>query len=95
MPGIALPQSGGVIASQLRVDTGVASIATQVPSAGYAGRSRLGRVGDAVFVLDSLGLIDGQTHYVVEIFIHQGRLAPLQNLLGFGVPDTLYDRAIF
>lgn len=92
---LVLALSGGVVASEVRVDTGAASVTAQAHSAGFAGRSRMGRVGDRALALDSLGLIDGQTHYIVEIFHHHTAVTPLQHLLGFGVPDTLYDRAVF
>ena len=92
---IGLPTFGGVIVSDVRVDTGAVTVHAQVARGGYAGRSRLGEVGERAPLLETLGLVDGQTRYLVELFFRHAHVTPLRNLLGFGVPDTLYTRAMF
>jgi hypothetical protein len=92
---IRLATYGGAIASEVRVSGGVPNVWAQVATSGYAGLSRVGNVGTRAVPLDSLGLLDNQTHFVVEVFYSYPGITPLKGLLGFTVPDTMYNRAVF
>ena len=64
-------------------------------SKGFAGTSRLGAVGDTATSLVGLGLVEGTTVYVVEIFYNHTPIVPLGKLFKVAVPATLYERAVF
>ncbi len=87
--------SGGTVASEIRVQGGAPVISMQSASPGYDGRSRLGQLGDSAQALVPTGLLDGQTYFVVELFLPYRPFTPLSRLVRRLVPDTLYDRSIF
>ncbi len=87
--------SGGTVASEIRVMGGAPVINLQSASPGYDGLSRLGRAGDSAQALLPTGLVDGQTYFVVELFVPYRPFTPLSRLVSRLVPDTLYDRSIF
>ncbi len=92
---IRLSSLGGVIASQVTVTGGVPQVTMQTATSGYMGHSRIGNVGQRAAPLDSLGLIDNRSHYVVEVFYRYQAITPLKTLIGVAFPDTLYNRAVF
>jgi hypothetical protein len=92
---IGLPGAGGVIATEVEIQSGWPIVQAQAYSAGFARPSAMGGVGDTAFVLNSLGLLEGRRHYVVEIFYRHRSITPLRGLFGLAVRDTLYDRAVF
>ena len=57
--------------------------------------SRLGATGDSVNALSAAGLLEGQSYYVVELFLAYQPYTPLSRMVSSIVPDTLYDRSIF
>jgi len=40
-------------------------------------------------------LVDGQTYYVVEVFLPYQPFTPLRGFVAPLIPDTLYDRTLF
>lgn len=92
---IRLSTRGGSIASKLDVVANKAVVRVQVKSAGYSGLSRLGAVGDTAASLSGLGLLNGTSVYVVEVFYQHVPLVPLRQMFSVGVPATLYERAVF
>jgi hypothetical protein len=52
-------------------------------------------VGDTAKSLVGLGLLEGTTVYVVEVFYRHTSIVPLRQLFRVAVPDTLYERAVF
>jgi hypothetical protein len=92
---IKLSTSGGSVASAVEITKKSAIIRAQVKSKGYAGPSKLGAVGDTAATLGSLGLVEGTTVYVVEVFYTHTPIVPLGKLFKVAVPTTLYERAVF
>lgn len=92
---IALADHGGSIASAVEVSGSVAVVRGQALSPGFMGPSRLGAVGDTVTALAGLGLVDGTTVYVVEVFYTHVPIVPLGKMFQAAVPGTLYERAVF
>lgn len=92
---IKLLTRGGSIASQLDIVVNKAVVRAQVKSAGYTGLSKIGRVGDTVTVLNGLGLLNGTSVYIVEVFYRHVPLVPLKQMFSVAVKDTLYERAVF
>lgn len=92
---IRLVDHGGAIASAVEVTRSSAVVRQQVLSPGFAGGSRLGAVGDTAVDLVNIGLLEGTTVYVVEVFYHHMPIVPLGELFGVAVPATLYERAVF
>ena len=92
---IGLATQGGVVSSLVQVIDGEPVVMEQVASEGHEGRSRLGAVADTAVGLDRVRGDEGASFYVVELFYAHEEQTPLRNLLGGGVPDTLYSRAIF
>ena len=92
---IQLQRRGGVVASEVRITDGVPLVTAQAHSTGFVGTSQIGAVGDTAGAIASLGLLDDQKHYVVEIFYRAENLTPVHRLLGFGIPEVMYDRAVF
>lgn len=92
---IGLASRGGAIGSKIVVENGTPTIKAQATSSGYAGLSRLGVVGSGVTGLGSWGLTEGQILYVMEAFYDYAPVTPFGDLMGFTVPDVLYERAVF
>jgi hypothetical protein len=92
---VHLAERGGVVASRLAVRNGGARVEEQVASPGYSGQSRVGLAGGPAQNVASWGLQDNQTVYAVEIFYRYEAVTPCESVVGFGVPDTLYERAVF
>jgi Flp pilus assembly protein TadG len=92
---IQLSTSGGSVASAVEITKKSAIVRAQSKSAGYTGASRLGAVGDTAKSLVGLGLLEGTTVYVVEVFYRHTSIVPLRQLFRVAVPDTLYERAVF
>ena len=92
---IRLSTSGGSVASAVEITKKSAIVRAQSKSAGYTGASRLGAVGDTAKSLVGLGLLEGTTVYVVEVFYSHTPIVPLRKLFRVAVPDTLYERAGF
>ncbi|HKP30819.1 MAG TPA: TadE/TadG family type IV pilus assembly protein [Gemmatimonadales bacterium] len=92
---IHLDVSGGSIASAVEITKKSAIVRQQVASPGFAGTSRLGAVGDTAAGLGGVGLIEGTTVYVVEVFYNHTPIVPLGRLFNLAVPATLYERAVF
>ena len=86
---------GGAIATRLRIEGGFPVVESQFASGGVVGLSRLGHPGDSVSALATTGLLDGQSYFVVELFLAYQPFTPLSRMVGSIVPDTLYDRSIF
>jgi len=92
---IKLATNGGSVASAVEITKKSAIVRAQSKSKGYGGTSRLGAVGDTAKSLVGLGLIEGTTVYVVEIFYTHTPIVPLGKLFKVAVPTTLYERAVF
>jgi len=92
---IRLSANGGSVASSVEITQKSAILRTQAVSKGFTGVSRLGAVGDSVPSLNGLGLVEGTTVYVVEVFFQHTPIVPLGRMFKVAVPDTLYERAVF
>ncbi len=92
---IKLSKNGGSVASTVEITKKSAIVKTQVRSVGFSGSSRVGAVGDTAKSLVGLGLIEGTTVYVVEVFYTHTPIVPLGKVFKIGVPGTLYERAVF
>lgn len=92
---IRLATNGGSVASSVEITRKSAIVREQSISKGFAGTSRLGAVGDTATSLVGLGLVEGTTVYVVEIFYNHTPIVPLGKLFNLAVPATLYERAVF
>ena len=92
---IALGERGGAVVTRVILDRGTAEIVGQVGTAGYVERSQMGALGETAAGLDALGLVDGQSIHVVEIFYDYDAFTPLSALVSAAVPDGLYSRAVF
>jgi hypothetical protein len=92
---INLMGRGGSITSRVFVQDSVPTIAAQGATNMFAGRSRLGNVGEPAVGLTSLAGAEGASFYVVELFYVYQEITPLGSILKSTVPDTLYSRAIF
>ena len=92
---IDMSNAGGVIATEVQIEGGAPLVMGQSWSPGFWAPSAMGGVGDTAFVLGGLNLREGGRHYVVEVFYEFRPITPLRRLFGFGVRDTLYDRAVF
>lgn len=92
---LQLSSKGGAIATRLVVQGGTPQVAAQVASSGYAGASQLGNVGAAAQGVDTWGLVDGQSIYVMELFYNYDQITPFGNLVQFAIPGLLYERAVF
>lgn len=92
---IGLPTRGGSIASEVTVQSGVPMVTAQSASSGYAGKSEIGSLGAPAASLGGLGLSDGSTHYVVEVFYDYQSITPLSNFVAGVVPSPIYERAVF
>jgi len=92
---IRLETHGGSVVSAVEITKGSAIVRTQALSRDFDGASRLGAVGDTAMALLGLGLVEGTTVYVVEVFFRHTPIVPLGKLFQVAVPDTLYERAVF
>lgn len=92
---VGLQANGGTIVSKVTLQSGDPVITEQVASSGYAGMSELGAVGATATELNGLGLADGATHYVVEVFYIYNSITPLSNFVSGVIPNPMYERAIF
>ncbi len=92
---IGLADHGGSITSRVVVVDSVPTIQDQRTTDTYAGRSRLGSIGEPAAGLDRLAGAEGASFYVVELFYVYDDITPLGPILTTTVPDTLYSRAIF
>ena len=92
---IRLKDNGGSVASSIEITKNSAIVRAQAKSTGYEGTSRLGAVGDTATALVGLGLVEGTTVYVVEVFYTHTPIVPLGKLFNVAVPPTLYERAVF
>ena len=92
---IRLDLSGGSIASAVEITKKSAIVRQQSVSKGFEGASRLGAVGDTAVGLGGIGLVEGTTVYVVEVFYHHTPIVPLRRLFNLAVPAMLYERAVF
>ena len=92
---IRLEDNGGSVASTVEITRKSAIVRSQAMSKGYLGTSRIGAVGDTATALVGLGLIEGTTVYVVEVFYSHTPIVPLGKLFNVAVPATLYERAVF
>jgi len=91
----SLSSRGSVIASRLIVKRGTPTVAEQRSIGGLGASSRVGVNGGIATAYQGGGLVDGQTYYVVEVFLPYHPFTPLRGLVGGLVPDTLYDRTLF
>ncbi len=92
---IGLASRGGVVASRLVVQGGVAKVDEQASSTGYAGKSHMGAAKGPAAGTGTWGLQEGQIVYVVELFYRYDTVTALESVVGIAVPDTLYERGIF
>ncbi|MEN8144347.1 MAG: TadE/TadG family type IV pilus assembly protein [Gemmatimonadota bacterium] len=90
-----LPTRGGSIATEVTVQSGVPMVTAQTASSGYAGQSRIGALGAPATQLSGIGLSEGTTHYVVEVFFDYQSITPLSNFVSDVVPSPIYERAVF
>jgi Flp pilus assembly protein TadG len=92
---VALSTRGGAVGSRIDVVDGTAEVSEQVASSGYAGRSMIGEVGDPAQGVGGWNLVDGQTIYVMELFLDYQELTPFAAFAQVALPEVLYERAIF
>jgi hypothetical protein len=92
---IGLADVGGVVVSRVFVTEGAAEIVQQEGSAGYAERSRVGALGDPAVGLSDLGLAEGRSVHVVELFYPYDAITPLGSFVAGAIPQGLYSRAVF
>ena len=90
-----LSSRGEVIASKLTVQGGTPTVTEQRSLGGLGTSSRVGPNGGVATAYQGGGLVDGQTYYVVEVFLPYQPFTPLRGFVGGLVPDTLYDRTLF
>lgn len=92
---IGLAERGGVVVSRVFVEDGTAEVVEQEASPGFLNGSRIGAVGETAAALQTLGLIDGQSVYVVEVFLAYRAFTPLSAFVEGAVPQGLYSRSVF
>lgn len=92
---IALAELGGVVASRVYVEDGTPLVVEQQASPGYLGRSRIGALGEQAGPLQGMGLVNGQSLYVVEVFSPYRSFTPLSSFVAGAVPQGLYSRSVF
>jgi hypothetical protein len=92
---IKLATNGGSVVSAVEITKESAIVREQSISRDFAGASRIGTVGDTATALLGLGLLEGTTVYVVEVFYNHTPIVPLGELFKVAVPATLYERAVF
>ncbi|MGH9379441.1 MAG: TadE/TadG family type IV pilus assembly protein [Thermoanaerobaculia bacterium] len=88
---LSLGSGACVIVTELEVNGGGIEIPRQLPGDGCEEFSS--RVEGAY---NEAGLREGNTYYVVEIFVRYEPFTPFRHLeLGVAIPGTLYDRSLF
>ncbi|MCG8468258.1 MAG: pilus assembly protein [Gemmatimonadetes bacterium] len=87
--------AGAVIASRVDVVGGVPQVAAQSLGGSMTATSKVGTPGNPATPYVGNGLADGNSYYVVEIFLPYQPFTPLRGLVAPVIPDTLYDRTIF
>jgi Flp pilus assembly protein TadG len=92
---IQLSTQGGVVATRIVKTAGKLMLDEQVASAGYAGRSRFGVEGGVALSLTPASFSDGQTLYVVEVFLRYNTVTPFKVFTRTVFPDELYARTFF
>lgn len=92
---INLSSRGGAVASRVFMSDGTPTIDEQIWSPGYGSASLMGGEGDDVLEMSGLGLSEGASVYVLEIFYDRPDWTPLKNFFSGSLPDVLYDRAVF
>lgn len=92
---IKLATNGGSVVSAVEITKESAIVRAQSISRDFDGVSRIGTVGDTATALVGLGLLEGTTVYVVEVFYNHTPIVPLGELFKVAVPATLYERAVF
>lgn len=90
-----LSSRGTVIASRLVVQGGTPMVAEQRTVGGLGALSRVGPDGGLATAWQGGALVDGQTYYVVEVFLPYKPFTPLRGFVSALIPDTLYERALF
>jgi hypothetical protein len=92
---LKLATNGGSVVSEVEVTKKSAVVRIQTKSKGFVGASRIGAAGDTATGMSGLGLIEGTTLYIVEVFYNHTPIVPLGQLFKLAVPATLYERAVF
>lgn len=92
---IELDSNGGTIATKLTVQGGLPIVEDQVASLGWSGKSRLGLPDSTATRLNGLGLIEGQSYWVVEVFFNYQAIGPLSEVFEALTPETLYRWSLF
>jgi Flp pilus assembly protein TadG len=92
---VGLGTSGGVIASRILVTGGVPRVAEQAVSSGLTDPSRVGMPDSVAVVYQSSGLSEGESYYVVELFLTYVPVTGFTRLLTGLIPETLYERTLF
>jgi Flp pilus assembly protein TadG len=92
---VGLGTSGGVIASRIVVTGGVPRVAHQVVSAGLSAASRVGMPDSVAVAYQSAGLSEGESYYVVELFLSYVPVTGFNRFLVGLIPETMYDRSLF
>lgn len=92
---LGLVTHGGVVGTRIDVLDGTPEIVEQVASSGYAGRSEIGEVGEPAQGVATWDLIEGQTVFVMELFLDYQELTPFASFAEIALPEVLYERAVF
>lgn len=92
---IDLAERGGTVVSRIEMRDDGPRIIRQLATEGFTGASRLGEEGEGAAQLADMGLEDGSTHYVVEVFYRYPAVTPLSRVFSLVLPDPLYERAVF
>lgn len=86
---------GGVIVSRLIVEDGLPVVVEQVISEGAGEMSRVALPDSIATPYTTVGLVEGHSYYVVEMFLPYESHTPLERLMESLVPELLYDRTLF
>jgi hypothetical protein len=81
--------------SRVEVRDGNPVVVHQLAAGAVTAASRLGTEGAEATDLAGLGLEDGSTHFVVEVFYRYASITPLSRVFSVVLPDPLYERAVF
>jgi Flp pilus assembly protein TadG len=92
---IGLSSRGGVVGTRIDMIDGTPEVVEQVASAGYAGDSHIGEVGDPAQGTAGWDMVEGQTVYAMELFLDYQELTPFAEFAEVVIPEVLYEMAVF
>jgi hypothetical protein len=91
-----LGSDGGVVVSHIVIEeSGAPRIISQVTSSGFANSSRVGLQDSIALPYQSVGLTEGGSYFVVELFLPYTSITGFDRLMPGLIPGVLYDRTLF